>query len=106
MTEALKIVVHLYAHEGAEALLRSYEATAADIMSRYGGHIEQVIVPDQAVDKESSPSEIHIVTFPNQGAFALYRDDPDLLRIAPLREQAIARTEVFVGRDGLPYPTP
>ncbi|MEM7254376.1 MAG: hypothetical protein AAF493_23400 [Pseudomonadota bacterium] len=102
----IKIVVHLYAHPGAEALLRSFEISAADIMGRYGGAIEHVIAPDPSLQSTEVPTEIHVVSFPDTRSFELYRDDPDLLRLAPLREQAIAKTEIFIGHDGVAYPQP
>jgi hypothetical protein len=43
------------------------------------------------------------VSFASPAAFEAYRADPELRALAPLRESAIARTEVTVGVDGEPY---
>ncbi len=103
VTETVKIVANLYAHQGAELALRDFETAAADIMSRYGGKIEVVVKPTQALHGARVPTEIHVVSFPTLSAYELYRSDPDLERIASLRERAIETTEVFLGTAGDAY---
>ena len=103
MSTTVFIVVNLYARPGAELALRDYETAAAGIMDRYGGVIESVIAPQSVLHDGRVPTEIHVLRFPNSGAFDLYRADPDLTRIAGLREAAIEHTEIFIGHPGTPY---
>jgi hypothetical protein len=42
---------------------------------------------------------VHILTFPDQEAFARYRADADLLALADLRARAIRHTTVWVGSE-------
>ena len=51
-----------------------------------------------------SPTRSISCRSPSAAGFEAYRADPELLALAPLRESAIARTEVIVGTDGEPYP--
>jgi hypothetical protein len=44
-----------------------------------------------------------VVSFVSAAALEAYRADPELRALGPLRESAIARTEVTVGVDGEPY---
>lgn len=75
-----------------------FEASAANIMSRYGGKIERrVAFPSR--DDSSQPHELHVVTFPDHESFDRYRRDPDLQTLAPIRAEAIRRTVVWEGVD-------
>jgi hypothetical protein len=97
------LVVTLYVHPGREREFRQFETRAAGIMRRHGGAIERVIRPDAEPIREETAHEIHVVTFPNMEAFAAYRSDPDLAALAMLRDLAVARTELTIGREGEPY---
>ena len=62
---------------------RAYEAHAAQVMKKHGGRFERTVV----VVPEGSPElmkEIHVVTFPNEQAFAAYRKDERLTKFAHL----------------------
>jgi hypothetical protein len=79
---------------------RSFERAAAAVMAKYGGAIERAIV----VDDGSAPlQEIHVVSFPDEQAFAAYRADEGLGRLAPLRERSVIRTEIARGHAGPDY---
>ena len=81
---------------------RAFERQAAGIMARYGGAIERtVVVPPAAAG--ALLQEIHLVTFPGPPAFDAYRQDPDLARLAPLRETAIVGTQILIGEEGPAY---
>jgi hypothetical protein len=62
-----------------------------------------VIQPTGRAHGALLPHEIHLVSFDSAAGFEAYRADPELLALAPLRESAIARTEVTVGIDAEPY---
>jgi antibiotic biosynthesis monooxygenase (ABM) superfamily enzyme len=97
------LVVSLFVHPGREAEFHRFETEAARIMRRHAGRIDRVIRPTGSAPESSRPHEIHVVTFATAVAFEAYRADPELRALGPLRESAIARTEVTVGVDGEPY---
>jgi hypothetical protein len=81
---------------------RAFERHAATVMARHGGRIERTVV----VSPEGSPDllkEVHVVTFPDERAFAAYRDDPRRGELAHLRDASVVHTEVLVGEDGPDY---
>ncbi len=88
----------------AEALerFRAFEMKAAQVMGRYGGAIERVVViPADAAT--GLMKEVHVVTFPDAGALEAYRQDPELAAAAHLRDGAVVSTEILVGEDGPDY---
>ena len=100
---AVVLLVELFAHPGRVAELRRFETEAVRIMRRHGGRIDRMIRPTGPARGGVLPHEIHLVSFVNAAGFEAYQADPELLALAPLRESAIARTEVTVGIDGEPY---
>jgi hypothetical protein len=100
---AIVLPVELFVHPGRVAELRRFETEAARIMRRHGGRIDRVIRPTGRAHGAVLPHEIHLVSFASAAGFEAYRADPELRALAPLRESAIARTEVTVGIDGEPY---
>jgi antibiotic biosynthesis monooxygenase (ABM) superfamily enzyme len=103
MNSRLILVVSLFIHPGREAEFRQFETEAVCIMKKYEGKIERVIRPTVSAQSDSVPYEIHVVSFPNLERFEAYRGDTDLARLTPLRQAAIARTEVVIGEEGEPY---
>lgn len=70
----LALVVTLTVRRGAVSQFREFERHAARIMSRHGGAIERTVVESEN-DATDVFREIHIVSFPDQSAFAAYRTD-------------------------------
>ncbi|HXG18615.1 MAG TPA: DUF1330 domain-containing protein [Methylomirabilota bacterium] len=103
MSSTIFVVASLFIHPGREAEFRQFETEAARIMQKYGGRIERVIRPTIASPSQALPHEIHIVAFPSLERFEAYRNDPDLAKLAPLRQSAIAGTEILIGEEGEPY---
>jgi uncharacterized protein (DUF1330 family) len=97
------LVASLFIHPGREVEFRQFETEAARIMQKYGGRIERVIRPTTSGQSDSSPHEIHLVSFPSVERFEAYRRDAALATLAPLRQRAVARTEVIIGKEGEPY---
>ena len=95
-------VVILTVRKDAIEIFRAFERHAARVMATHGGRIERTVVvtPDGLPDVIK---EIHVVTFPNEQAFAAYRTDEELARFAHLRDQSVVHTETFVGEDGPSY---
>jgi uncharacterized protein (DUF1330 family) len=83
---------------------RRFETAAAQIMARHGGAIERTVRLDPApADDPERFRELHLVRFRDAAAFGAYRADPELAALAPLREAAIAATEIWTGTDGPTY---
>ena len=97
------LLVSLFAHPGQEAGLREFEAAAAHIMARHGGRIERVLHPTGATPSTDLPTEVHLVSFPDDASFAAYRADPALAALAPLRQASIARTTILFADEGEGY---
>ena len=98
----MTLVAILTVRREAIAKFRAYEAHAAQVMKKHGGRFERTVV----VVPEGSPElmkEIHVVTFPNEQAFAAYRKDERLTKFAHLRDESVVATELFVGEDGPSY---
>ncbi|WP_425217590.1 hypothetical protein [Tumidithrix helvetica] len=51
----------------------------------------------------ANQNEVHLVSFPSMEQFELYRNDSALVKLANLRQSAIARTEIVIGQEGKPY---
>jgi hypothetical protein len=101
--QAIVLVVSLFVHPGREGEFHRFETEAARIMRRHGGRIDRVIRPTGPPPEASRPHEIHVVTFASAAAFEAYRADPELRVLGPLRESAIARTDVTICVEGEPY---
>ena len=101
-TKGIILVAKLFIHPGREVEFRQFETQAAQIMQKYGGRIERVIRPTSAAPGDALPHEIHLVSFPNMAQFESYRGDSELAQLGPLRQAAIAKTEVTIGEEGDP----
>jgi hypothetical protein len=101
--QPIVLLVELFIHPGRAAEFRRFETAAARIMRRHGGRIDRVIRPTGPARDGTLPQEIHLVSFTTSAGYEAYRTDPELRALAPLRESAIARTEVTVGTEGEPY---
>ncbi len=97
----MTLVAILTVRRAALEQFRAFERQAAAVMRAHGGRIERtVVVPD---DSPALIREVHVVAFPDAGAFEAYRADARLATLAPLRESAVVRTELLVGEDGPDY---
>ncbi len=103
MDSRFVLLASLFIHPGREVEFRQFETEAARIMRIYGGRIELVIRPHTSVPPGFSPYEVHVVSFPSIEQFEAYRGDGELAALAPLRQSAIARTEIIIGEEGEPY---
>jgi uncharacterized protein (DUF1330 family) len=98
---AFALVATLRVRREAAEQFRAYERTAAAVMSKYGGAIANTVAVGG--DDPATFEEIHVVTFPDAGAFEAYQRDPEILAAAPLREAAIVGTKVSIGAPGPAY---
>ena len=81
---------------------RAFERRAAAVMADHGGRIERTVVAP-VEDRPDLLTEVHVVTFPGEAAFAAYRGDPRLRALAPLRESSVVATAILAGEDGPDY---
>jgi hypothetical protein len=102
---AIVLLVELFVHPGRVDEFRRFETEAARIMRRHGGRIDRVIRPTGPAQNDILPHEIHLVSFASAAGFEAYRADPELRALAPLRQSAIARTQITMGVDASPYGT-
>jgi hypothetical protein len=103
-TQGIVLLVKLFIHPGRAAEFHRFETQAARIMRRHGGRIDRVIRPTGGAPGDPLPHEIHVVSFTSVVGLETYRADPELAALAPLREAAIARTEITVGTEVEAYP--
>lgn len=91
----MKLLVLLYAHTGQEGGLRAFEDRALAILSDYAT-VERYQSPALATDNiGESPTEVHLIDFPDEAAFDAYRNDPRTVALTPLRSKAVRETSVF-----------
>jgi hypothetical protein len=94
VTDRLVIVVSLWLKNHDVAAFEACEHAAADLMAAHGGRIDSAI---RCAADAGGPFEVHVVSFPSVAAYDAYRTDPRVLELRPLREQVVARTEVWRG---------
>jgi len=51
----------------------------------------------------SDPDEIHVIQFPSEQSFAAYKADPRLAQLSGLKQQVIAKMEVYVTSEFYDY---
>jgi GNAT superfamily N-acetyltransferase len=96
------LVAILTVRRAALDQFRAFERHAATIMADHGGRIERTVVVTPAATPDLV-KEIHVVTFPDERAFAAYRGDVRRDALAHLREASVVATEILVGEDGPRY---
>ena len=95
MNNQLTLLVQLWLKEDNVAGFEAFERKAATIMAKHGGTIERVI--RLAGGDPTVPFEVHVVSFPDEQAFAAYRADPAALALAQERAAVIEKTVVWSG---------
>ena len=98
----MTLVAILTVRRTAIETFRAFERRAATVMAAHGGRIERTVVVTATGDPDVI-KEIHVVTFPDERAFAAYRSDARLRALTPLRDEAVVHTEVLIGEDGPRY---
>jgi hypothetical protein len=91
--------------EARDAFVR-FERAAAAIMRRHGGAIERTVTVSAPPAPAGTFREVHLVSFPDGASFTAYREDPALVALAGLRDQALAATEILLGELGPDYHAP
>lgn len=93
------LIVQLWVRDGCDAReFEKYEREAAQVMQMHGGRIERAFRSSET-RSENEPFEVHIVWFPDEGAFTAYRNDARLVALREGRDALIERTEVWCGSE-------
>jgi uncharacterized protein (DUF1330 family) len=79
----------LWAVPGREDLLVEYEDR---VLGRATGYGARLLSRARAV--EGGPTEVQLIEFPSEQALSEFQRDPERLKLAPLRDRAIERTEI------------
>ncbi len=87
------VVALLSVHADQRDAFRTFESIAARVMARHG------LVLERAVASDDGTRELHVIRVPSDAAFDAYRADPELAEARPLRERAVAATEIWRGHD-------
>jgi uncharacterized protein (DUF1330 family) len=105
MTDRLIRLVTLWVHPGQEAAFEAFEREAARIMARHGGRIDQAVRLAQPEGGRAgeAPFEVHVVSFPDKGAFEAYGADSETVALRSRRDQIISRTVMVEGWSAGPY---
>lgn len=99
MSVLLSVV--LWAQPGEAAALVDYEDRVLTLLADHGARVVHRVRAvagtgagaERGVDADE-PTEVHLLEFPSEDAFAAYMADKRRLALAPQRERAIARTLV------------
>jgi aminoglycoside 6'-N-acetyltransferase len=86
------LCVLLWALPGAEQLLVDYEDAVLALLTEHDGQLVQRVRRSEPGD---GPDEVQLIRFGSETAYAGFMADPERLALAPQRELAVARTEVF-----------
>lgn len=86
-------VVLIRIHAGKQAEFEDFERRAMPALRRHGGSLEQRLRGAGG----AAPDEIHVVSFPDEAAFAAYRADPEYVALAHARAAAIRESIVLGG---------
>ena len=96
----LTLIVSIWLKGGDVEGFEAFERQAAVVMAAHGGRVEKVV---RCGGEGGAPFEVHIVSFPDVAAIDAYRVDPRLMKLLPLRDRVIARTEIWTGRERSAY---
>jgi uncharacterized protein (DUF1330 family) len=86
------LCVLLWAREGREAELISYEDRVLRLLPDHGGRVLQRA---RAAGQPGQPLEVHLVQFPSEDALASYMSDGRRGALSSDRDAAVERTEVI-----------
>ena len=96
----LTLVVSIWLKDNDVAGFEAFERQAATIMAAHGGRVENVV---RCGGQGGAPFEVHVVSFLDAAAAGAYRADPRIVKLLPVRDRVIARTEVWAGQQRSAY---
>lgn len=86
------ICVLLWVKSGQEELFVEYENCALGIASAHGAVILSRVRRNEL---SNFPYEVQVLQFPSQDEFQKFMEDPARPELGPMRDEAIAMTEVI-----------
>jgi uncharacterized protein (DUF1330 family) len=89
---AFTLCVLLWSVPGQEALLVDYEDQVLALLAAHGATVLQRV---RAIELTETPFEVQTLRFPSQAAFDAFMADPARVALASMRDQSVARTELF-----------
>ena len=89
---SVTLCVLLWAREGKEHDLATYEDQVLALLPDHGGKVLQRVRPTGGV---AEPAEVHLLQFPDEGALDAYMIDERRRVLARDREAAVERTEIL-----------
>lgn len=93
-------IVSIWLKDNDVAGFEAFERQAAAIMAAHGGRVDNVV---RCGGEGTAPFEVHLVSFLDAAAASAYRADPRLVKLLPVRDRVIARTEVWTGQQRSAY---
>lgn len=93
---SVNLVVSLWLKNDDVAAFEAFERSAARVMAKHGGRIDQV-VRRADTERGDGPFEVHLVSFPDWPSFDAYRADPAFQALLAQRERLISRTQIWRG---------
>jgi uncharacterized protein (DUF1330 family) len=89
--------VLLWARPGMEAALSAYEDKVLRLVAEHGGRVlERGSVLPGSQHEGEPPTEVQLLEMPSQASLDAYVNDPRRQALAPERDAAIARTDIFL----------
>ncbi|MCW2830708.1 MAG: hypothetical protein JWP31_1400 [Aeromicrobium sp.] len=89
---ALTLCVMLWPVPGNEGLLTMYED---EMLSLLGDHGAAVLQRVRSTESGTGPYEVQLIELPDEAALEAYLADPRRQASLPLRDRAVARTDVI-----------
>jgi uncharacterized protein (DUF1330 family) len=90
---SVTLCVLLWARPGKTQALIDYEDRVLKILADHGGHVlQRARTRPGSVDE---PVEIQLLSFSSESAFETFMNDPRRRCMAPDRDAAIARTDLY-----------
>ncbi|WP_455204620.1 DUF1330 domain-containing protein [Kaarinaea lacus] len=94
MDDATYYLISIFLKSGKEDELRRYEKQAEPIMRKYGGEFVMVLRPTDT-EQTHAPDEIHILRFETADGFVSFRDDPLVIQLRSVRDDAVEKVSVL-----------
>lgn len=103
MNERYILIVSLWLKNNDASAFEAFEHQAAKAMTKFDGRIERAIRISGAEYDDDRPFEIHIVSFPSEAAFQMYRQSAEARNLAQMRDNVILKTEIVAGSEVKAY---
>ena len=96
-------VVSLWLGTNDVAAFEAFERQAVRVMAKFDGRIEHAIRISSAEDGVDTPFEVHIVSFPSEAAFQMYRQSSESQTLSEERKTLISKTVIHAGHEVTAY---